>query len=113
MKKILVFFIVVLLLNSCLSWQYPVENSFENVTPEMTVQEFKKNHSDPKFSDKVKNEFFEGNNQIYSIIFYKKTGDAMGSVSDFTYKKYYYFENDKLTKVDRGERAVDLRIKID
>jgi len=27
--------------------------------------------------------------------------------------RYFYFENNKLVKVDRGERAVDYRIKID
>ena len=66
----------------------------------MTVQEFVNKHP------KAVNEYLERNTTIYSIR-YMETMDA------HPYRKYYYFQNNKLIKVDKGERAVDYRIKID
>jgi hypothetical protein len=36
----------------------------------------------------------------------------MNSLENSKYKKFHYFENNKLVKVDKGERATDYRIRI-
>ena len=66
----------------------------------MTVQEFLKKHS------KAKNEYLSKEMTIYSIRY-------METMDNHPYRKFYYFENNKLVKADKGERAVDYRIKID
>lgn len=75
----------------------------------MPVQEFLNAH------DKAKNEYMDNNTTIYSITYYQENnGKAfVNSTSEVTYKKYYYFSNNKLTRVDKGERAIDYRIRVD
>ena len=36
--------------------------------------------------------------------------DSDGSGRDY---RYFYFKNNKLVKIDKGQRAVDYRVKID
>lgn len=86
---------------------YPIESKYEKVYIGMKIRDFLSIHKE------VKNEYMNRENTIYSITYYKdKNGQAFANVSDVTYKKFYYFENNELVKVDKGERAVDYRIKI-
>ena len=104
MKKTLKLSLVILLLTSlffsCDSLFYPSQKSYEKVYTDMTVQDFLKEHS------KAKNEYLNKEMTIYSIRY-------METMDNQPYRKFYYFENNKLVKVDKGERAVDARIRID
>lgn len=66
----------------------------------MSIGEFKKIHKASK------NEYIDYTDVVFSILYYDPMGNG-------PYKKFYYFENSKLIKVDKGERALDYRIKID
>ena len=66
----------------------------------MSVADFVKQHK------KAKNEYLSKDMTIYSIRF-------MDPMDSRPYRKFYYFENNKLVKVDKGERATDYRIRID
>jgi hypothetical protein len=103
MKKMLKLSLVIILFTSlfisCDSLFYPSQKSYEKVYTDMTIQDFLKEHS------KAKNEYLSKEVTIYSIR-YMETMDK-------PYSKFYYFEDNKLIKVDKGERAVDYRIRID
>jgi hypothetical protein len=64
----------------------------------------------PEFKEKVKKvELLEMNEEV--TIFRKVIiQSGLGLRRDH---RYFYFENNKLVKVDKGERAIDYRIKID
>ncbi|MGX1024270.1 hypothetical protein [Psychroflexus sp. MBR-150] len=67
-----------------------------------------------EFKEKVeKEELVEMNETV--TIFRKviKTYNDTPGVGWRSDHRYFYFENNKLVKVDKGERAVDYRIKID
>jgi hypothetical protein len=100
LKLSFIFLIFIGLLNSCDSLLYHNPKNYEKVYTGMGVEEFMKKHP------AAKNEFLNESITIYSILYY----DPMGSGP---YKKYYYFENNRLIRVDKGERAVDYRIRID
>ncbi len=97
-----------ILLTSCISQMFPSEANYEKVYIGMGIQDFMKSHN------KALNEYMDNNTQILSIQYYKKNnGKAVAEVEDVTYRKFYYFTQNKLTRVDKGERAIDYRIKID
>ena len=66
----------------------------------MLVKDFLKQHR------KAKNEYLSEKMTIYSIRF-------MDPMDSRPYRKFYYFTDGKLSRVDKGERAVDYRIRID
>lgn len=101
-RKLIVIALIALTFNitSCDSLFYPSQKRYEKVYTGMTVAEFIKNHG------KAKNEYLSGETTVYSIRF-------MDPMDSRPYRKFYYFTNNKLTRVDKGERAVDYRIKID
>ena len=71
-----------------------------------------------EFKEKVeKEELVEANSQvtIYRVI-HKTYNDAHVALSGNGWRqdhRYFYFVNGKLNRIDKGERAVDYRIKID
>ena len=108
--KINLFLVTILsitLLTSCASMFWPNEKKYENVYNGMTIIEFKKIHP------KAINEYMNSFTTVFSITYYDTETKFVNSLDDAKYKKFYYFENNKLVKVDKGERAVDYRIKID
>ena len=102
MKKVKLFSLVLLAITttSCDSLFYPSQKRYEKVYTEMTVKDFLKEHS------KAKNEYLSTDMTIYSIRY-------MESMDNRPYRKFYYFRNNKLVRVDKGERAVDYRVRID
>jgi hypothetical protein len=104
MKKkiilIIAFITISSTFSSCDSLFYPSQKNYEKVYTEMTVKDFLKEHS------KAKNEYLSQEMTIYSIRF-------MDPMDSRPYRKFYYFENNKLVRVDKGEKAVDYRIRID
>lgn len=71
-----------------------------------------------EFKEKVdKEELVKANSQvtIYRLV-YKTYNDAHVVLSGNGWRqdhRYFYFVNGKLNRIDKGERAVDYRIKID
>lgn len=96
----LVLLLLTIFFTSCDSLFYPSQKRYEKVYVGMTVKDFLDKHS------KAKNEFLNEEVTIYSIRY-------MESMDNRPYRKFYYFENNKLVKIDKGERAVDYRIRID
>lgn len=83
--------------------------TLDKVYIDMSISEFK---------EKVdKEELVEANSQvtIYGLI-YKTYNDAHVALSGNGWRqdhRYFYFINGKLYRIDKGERAVDYRIKFD
>ncbi len=103
MKKIklsAIIFFTIISITSCDSLMYHNVKGYERVVPGMSVDEFLIKHS------AAKNVYLDANSTIYSIQYYEPMGSG-------PYNKFYYFENNKLIRVDKGERSVDYRIKID
>ena len=107
LKLILCALISTTLMTSCASMFWPNEKKYENVYTGMTIAEFRQKHP------KSINEYLGQNVSIYSITYYDTETKFVNNLDDAKYKKFYYFENNKLVKVDKGERAVDYRIQID
>jgi len=101
--------ILALLFTSCISNRFPLESKYEKVYTGMTIDDFLNRHND------VRNEYMNRETTIYSIRYYddRNAKAFVSSSNEVTYKKFYYFENNKLVKVDMGERAVDFRLRID
>lgn len=99
-KLLSLLLLLITVSTSCDSLFYPSQNSYEKVYTQMTIKDFLKEHS------KAKNEYLSEDITIYSIRY-------METMDNQPYRKFYYFQNNKLVKVDKGERAVDYRIKID
>ena len=95
------------LATSCASMYWPNEKKYENVYTGMTASDFKEKHP------KAINEYLSEDVTIYSITYYDTETKFVNHIDDAKYKKFYYFENNSLVKVDKGERAVDYRIRID
>jgi hypothetical protein len=89
-KSILIVFTIILLV-SCHSTKAPT------IKTGMTVEEFQK---EAKKEVLVR---MDGEWMIYKVIY--------GFIANNT--RFYYFKNNKLVKMDRGERATDYRIRID
>ena len=108
-KNVILLLILISSLSSCISSKFPLESKYERVYIGMTLDEFMNQHDD------LRSEFMSPSISIYSIRYYddRNAQAIVSSAADVTYKKFYYFENKVLTKVDLGERAVDFRIKID
>lgn len=106
-KSTLILIFCVTLLTSCASLFWPNERKYENVYNGMTILEFKKLHP------KAINEIMNSQMTIFSITYYDTETKFVNSIDDAKYKKFYYFEGNKLIKIDKGERAVDYRIRID
>ncbi len=98
---------LILVTTSCASMYWPNEKKYENVYTGMSASEFKEIHP------KAINEYLSNNTTIYSITYYDTETKFVNTLDEAKYKKFYYFENNSLVKVDRGERAVDYRIRID
>ena len=111
MKKslnfILVLFLTISITTSCASMFWPNVKKYEKVYSGMSISEFKEKHS------KAISEYLGKDMTIYSITYYDTEKKFVNRLDDAKYKKFYYFENNKLVKVDKGERAVDYRIRID
>jgi len=95
------------ILKSCAIWYWPDEKRYENVYNGMTISEFKTKHP------KALNESIENGRTVFSITYCDTETKFPRSVEDAKYKKFYYFENGKLVKVDKGVREVDYRLEID
>jgi len=94
-------------LTSCASMFWPDEQKYENVYNGMTILEFKKLHP------KAINEFMDSSSTVFSITFGDTQTKMARSIEDLKYKKFYYFNLNKLVKVDKGERSLDYKIKIE
>jgi hypothetical protein len=103
----LITLFTVTLFTSCASLFWPNERKYENVFNGMTMSEFKKAHP------KAINENMSNQTAVFSITYYDTETKFVNSLDDAKYKKFYYFEGNKLVKIDKGERAVDYRIRID
>jgi len=89
-KNILTVFIAILLV-SCYSNKAPA------IRTGMTIEEFQKK---AKYEELVT---MDGEWMVYKAIY--------GFNAENT--RFYYFKNNKLVKMDSGERATDYRIRID
>lgn len=85
---------------SCDSLLFPSQKRYEKVYNGMTIKAFLKEHK------KARNEYMSGRVTVYSIRY-------MNPMDSRPYRKFYYFIDGSLFRVDMGERAVDYRIKID
>lgn len=103
MKRIITITVLMLFINSCASGKKQVDKIMSNVYIGMPITEFnnivKKKETVAMREDVTIYKIFRGN-------WY----DSDRSGTDY---RYFYFINNKLNKVDKGERAVDYRIKID
>ena len=107
MYKRIIYIALSISLISCASSFWPNVKKYENVSIGMSSYEFKINHS------KAISEYLSEEIVIYSITYYDTETIFVDRLDDAKYKKFYYFENNKLVRVDKGERAVDYRIRID
>jgi hypothetical protein len=86
---------------------WPNVKKYEQVYSGITISEFKDKHP------KAISEYLGSDITIYSITYYDTEKKFVNSLEDAKYKKFYYFENNKLVKVDKGERTTGYRIRID
>lgn len=91
MKKTIIGILMVTLLYSCYA------NKAPTIRTGMTIEEFRK---EAKYEELVT---MDGEWMIYKVVY--------GFNADKT--RFYYFQNNKLVKMDSGERATDYRIRID
>jgi hypothetical protein len=91
MKKTIIVIFTAILLTSCYATKAPL------IRTGMTIEEFQKK---AKHEEVVK---MDGEWMIYKVI-YGWNGENT---------RFYYFKNNKLVKMDSGERATDYRIRID
>jgi len=106
--QLLTFFVLVIsFATSCASMFWPNEKKYENVYTGMTTSKFQEKHP------KAINEYLSEDVTIYTITYYDTETKFVNHLDEAKYKKFYYFENNSLVKVDKGERAVDYRIRID
>lgn len=107
--KRLILISLLLVVTSCLSSKFPLEAKYEKVYVGMTIDDFLNKHDD------IRNEYMNQSITVYSIRYYddRNATAVVSNSNQVTYKKFYYFENSRLVKVDKGERALDFRIKID
>jgi hypothetical protein len=89
-KNLLIIFIAIFFA-SCYATKSP------GIRTGMSVEEFQKNS---KFEELVT---MDGDWMVYKVI-YGWNGENT---------RFYYFKNNKLVKMDSGERAADYRIRID
>jgi hypothetical protein len=103
---IITILLTINLLTSCASMFWPNERKYEKVYNGMATKEFRSIHP------KAINEYMDSFTTIFSITYYDTETKFVNSLDDAKYKKFYYFEDNKLVKVDKGERAVDYRIRV-
>ena len=105
MKKIILLFVFTLLIYSCASKANYVKGVMSKVYIGMTISEFNKVVTNKELLS------MKANTLIYKVGGYNwydhDNADGSGD------HRFLYFTNNKLTQVDKGERATDLRIKID
>lgn len=103
MKKIITASIVILFIISCASGKKQINKIMDNVYIGMTIAEFnnvvKKKEVVAMREELVIYRVFRGN-------WYDSDGSGRAH-------RYFYFIDNKLSKVDKGQRATDYRIKID
>jgi len=91
MKKNIIGILTAILLTSCYAVQAP------SIRLGLTVEEFEKR---AKFEEIVT---MDGEWIVYKVVY--------GFNAENT--RFYYFKNNKLVKMDSGQRATDYRIRID
>lgn len=103
MKKIITASIVILFIVSCASGKKQVNQIMSKIYIGMSISEFnevvKKKEVVAMREDVIIYRIFRGN-------WYDTDGSG-------TAHRYFYFIDNKLSKVDKGQRATDYRIKID
>lgn len=102
MKRILILFATAILF-SCASGSKKMESELNKAYIGMTIQEFN------SVFKKKKTIKMDSESTVYMI---KKQNwyDSDGSGSDY---RYFYFVNNKLVQIDKGERGVDVRVQYD
>ena len=91
MKKTILTILTLILLVSCYSTRAPM------IRTGMTVEEFQKK---AKYEELVT---MDGEWMVFKVVY--------GFNAENT--RFYYFKNNKLVKMDSGQRATDYRIRID
>ena len=101
--KIITIIVSAVILSSCASGTVQMNRMMQDVYIGMTLQEFKQ--------IKARKELVAMREDV--TIYRVSIGnwyDTDGSGRDY---RYFYFEEGKLARVDKGQRAVDYRIRID
>ncbi|TAJ11355.1 hypothetical protein DMA11_17085 [Marinilabiliaceae bacterium JC017] len=93
-----------ILLGSCMSLQFPCENTYEKAYLGMSEKEFMNKHL------QVKMEYLSSETIIYSIRY--NAEDGFGSNGDGTYKKYYYFLHRELIEIDQGQSLINYGLQV-
>ena len=106
MKKIILLLSLTLFLYSCGASKSNFEKTMNNAYIGMTIMEFN------KFA---KNKELVSMKEGVSVYLLKQYNwyDHDGADGTLANYRYFYFEDNKLIQMDRGQRATDLRIKID
>lgn len=75
------------------------------------VEKTKIGMSENEFKNTFKNEMLISSKDNISVYKISKNGyDTYGAAPDF---RFFYFVDQKLVQIDKGERAVDYRLKVD
>lgn len=100
MKKKLLLFLITLCLFSC--------NAYENInTHELSVG-MEKREAFQILNREPELEYSDQTTEVYRV----RKRIVRGGVAEIQ-QYFLYFDNNKLSKIDKGERAVDYRIRID
>ena len=105
MKNVLILFITFTLIGCAVS---PVIKKTEKKVAKCYIG-MPTNELQKLFGRSLKLERMSEEMTIYSIEKSYRTTWELG----LRYYKFFYFENNKLVKIDEGQRAIDYRIKID
>lgn len=90
---------------SCSSVEQTMQKELNKAYIGMSIKDFKE--AIPKSSSVYLDE-------TYSCYRLDKKYAAFGDPNHFSYStRFFYFKNDKLWKIDTGEKAVDYRVRID
>lgn len=105
MKKAKLLLVLVILMCACGGVEKAIQKDLDKVYIGMSMSEFKKvvrKTSTVYLSDE------------YSCLKLQRSKAKFGQPGGYVYStRFFYFQDDKLWRMDEGERAVDYRIKID
>lgn len=104
-KTLTLVIISMTLLFGCGSVEKSMQRRLDKVYIGMPLSEFKKT---------VRKTSMVYLSEDYSCFKLRKSKAKFGAPSGFVYStRFFYFQGDKLWKIDEGERAVDYRIRVD
>ena len=106
MRKLILAFVLTLFTYSCGSSKSQFDNTMSNTYIGMTIQEFN------KFA---KNKELVSMKESITVYLLKQYNwyDHDGADGTLANYRYFYFKDNKLIQMDRGEKATDLKIKIE